>query len=65
MLPGDEHLPDLHFLEEVRAEVELDRIAELRQVPAVDHEVGCRDMAWTSLNARVVFSTNRVLTSFG
>ena len=42
VLPRDEVLLDLHFLEQVRAEVELDRIAELGQVPAVDHEVGRR-----------------------
>ena len=42
VLPGDEHFPDLHFLEEVRAEIQLDRIAELGQVPAVDHEVSGR-----------------------
>ena len=43
---ADHHVDGrLHVLQDLRAHIQLARAAELRQVAAVEHEVGLRDRA--------------------
>ena len=65
MLARDEDLPDLHLLEQLIAELELlDLPSWARSPPKIRKSAGGL-MAWTSLAARTVFSTKRVLSDLG
>ena len=63
--PGMKTFLIVMLLQDLGPEVQLDGVAELRQVTAEDQKVRRRIMALISVTARTAFSTKRVLTFFG